>query len=212
MIWMVPLSTYVRFSWPRQLTTLTIRPHGAHASCRWFRARLQWHQCVCNEVTTVLHETNDVKWCALVRKMVRRVRRKTNFLWSYGDKYEKHCYTLNWFICVWIFEKLLNGKGWYYWKLHFMLSCIIWKKKQKKQYAQRAHGTKLKTGLNNHCMLYRPILLVLKTVNPLLSLAKRSYFRGQIWWKNIVLPISRNNSGQHFKVGDFHQFIKKWDW
>ena len=34
-----------------QLTTLTIRPHGAHASCRWLSTRLQWHQCVCNGVT-----------------------------------------------------------------------------------------------------------------------------------------------------------------
>ena len=128
-----------------------------------------------------LHKTNDldVKWCALVRKMVRRVRRKTNFLWSYGDKYEKHCYTLNWFICVWIFEKWLNGKGWYYCKLHFILSCIMWKNKTKKnQYVQRAHGTKLITGLNNYCMLYRPMLLVLKTVNPLLSLTQTVIFQG----------------------------------
>ena len=131
MIWMVTLPTHVRFNWPRQLTTLTIRPHRAHASCRWFSTRLQWLQCVSKGVTIVLHETNDAKWCALVRKMVRRVRRKTNFLWSYGDKYEKYCYALNWFICVWIFEKWLNGKGWYYCKLHFMLSCIIWKKKPK---------------------------------------------------------------------------------
>ena len=90
MIWMVTLSTHVRFNWPRQLTTLTIRPHRAHASCRWFSTRLQWLQCVSNGVTAVFHETIDVKCCALVRKMVRKVRLKTHFLWNYGDKYEKH--------------------------------------------------------------------------------------------------------------------------
>ena len=39
----------------------------------------------------ILCQTIDVKWCAQVRKMIRRVRRKTHFLWKYGDKYEKHC-------------------------------------------------------------------------------------------------------------------------
>ena len=179
---------HVRFNWPRQLTTLTIRPQRAHASCRWFSTRLQWLQCVSNGFTIVLHETNDVKWCALVRKMVRRVRRKTNFLWSYGDKYEKHCYTLYWLICVWIFEKWLNGNGWYYCKLHFMLSCIIWKKK----YAQRAHGTKLITGLNNYCMLYRPLLLYRPPI---------SHPNGHISWVKyggkILYCLFRNNSGQH---------------
>ena len=35
MIWMVTLSTHLRFNWPQQLTTLIIRPHRAHASwCR----------------------------------------------------------------------------------------------------------------------------------------------------------------------------------
>ena len=43
-----------------------------------------------------------------------------------------------------------------------MLSCTIWKEN-----VQRAHGTKLIAGLNNYCMLYRAMLLVLKTVNSL---------------------------------------------
>ena len=38
-----------------------------------------------------LLQTIEVKWCALVRKMVRSVRRKNHFLWNYGDKYEKYC-------------------------------------------------------------------------------------------------------------------------
>ena len=172
MIWMVTFPTHVQFNWPRQLTTLLIRPHRAHI----MSMVLQWLQCVSKGITIVFHETNDVKWCALVRKMVRRVRQKTNFLWSYGDKYEKHCYTLNCFICVWIFEKWLNGKGWYYYKLHFMLSCIIWKKKQ---YVQRAHGAKLITRLNNYCMLYMPMLLVLKQLPPSgLSLIQTVIFQG----------------------------------
>ena len=56
LIWMVTLSTHVRFNSPRQLTTLTIRPHRAHASrCRWFSARLQWLQCASDGVTAVLY-------------------------------------------------------------------------------------------------------------------------------------------------------------
>ena len=42
-----------------------------------------------------------------------------------------------------------------------MLSCTIWKN------VQRVHDTKSITGLNNYCMLHMPMLLVLKTLNPL---------------------------------------------
>ena len=36
-----------------------------------------------------------------------------------------------------------------------------------KKNVQRVHGTKLITGSNNYCMLHKPMLLVLKTVNTL---------------------------------------------
>ena len=38
--------------------------------------------------------------------------------------------------------------------------------KKKNQCVQRTHGTKSITGISDYCMLYRPMLLVLKTVNP----------------------------------------------
>ena len=190
MIGMVTLPMHIRFNWPRQLTTLTIRPHRAQASCWWVAQDCSDSSALAMELLqscTKPTMSSGARWFV---KWSEGSDEKQIFSEVIGDKYEKHCYTLNGFICVCIFEKWLNGKGWYYYKLHFMLSCIIWIKKQtKKQYVQRTHGTKLITGLNNYCMLYRPMLLVLKTVNPLLSLSKRSYFTGQIWWKNIVLPI-----------------------
>ena len=49
----------------------------------------------------------DAKWCSRVRKMARRVRRKTHFLSGIvGINIWKNIArsTLNWFICVWVFK------------------------------------------------------------------------------------------------------------
>ena len=90
MIWMVTLSTHVRFSWPRQLTTLTIRPRadpmhhvdGLAQDCSDSSAlAMELLQSYAKPSMSI-----DAKWRSRVRKMIRR---KTHFLWNYGDKYEK---------------------------------------------------------------------------------------------------------------------------
>ena len=125
-------------------------------------------------------------------------------LWNYGDKCEKRCKTLDWFVCVCIFEKWLNGKPDIIVKLHFRLSCII-----SNNYLQKTHGTKLITTINDYCIgLY--MLPVVKQLYCYLT-SKGSYCRGQQWWKNTILTI-QEYFWSTFKCGGFHQFVEKYDW
>ena len=94
-------------------------------------------------------------------------------LWNYGDKCEKRCKTLDWFVCVCIFEKWLNGKPDIIVKLHFRLSCII-----SNNYLQKTHGTKLITTINNYCVLYRPIYAACGKTIILLSHKQRVILQG----------------------------------
>ena len=84
MIWMVTLSTHVRSSWLRQLTTLTIRPRadpmhhvdGLAQDCSDSSAlAMELLQSYAKPSMSI-----DAKWSSWVRKMVRRVRRKTHIL------------------------------------------------------------------------------------------------------------------------------------
>ena len=93
---MVTLSTYVRFSWPRQLTTLTIRPHGAHALVDGLAQNCSDTSGLAMELLQSYAKPSmsiDAKWCSRVCKMVRRVRRKTHFLSGIVKiNMKRHCF------------------------------------------------------------------------------------------------------------------------